>query len=71
MDISEIQNFFQGQTILLTGGTGFIGKVLIEKLIRVCYDLKKIYLVVRPKKGCSPEERFEKILDLVVSFLSN
>ncbi|XP_043272108.1 fatty acyl-CoA reductase wat-like [Venturia canescens] len=47
---SEIQNFFSGQTIFLTGCTGFLGKLLVEKLLRSCADIKMLYLMVRPKK---------------------
>lgn len=31
---SQIQKAFVGATVLLTGGTGFIGKLLIDKLLR-------------------------------------
>ncbi|XP_044260168.1 putative fatty acyl-CoA reductase CG5065 [Tribolium madens] len=52
----RIAETLSGRTLLITGGTGFVGKVLIEKILR-CLDVKKIYVLVRPKKGKSPTER--------------
>lgn len=31
---SEIQSFYNGTTVLLTGATGFMGNLILEKLIR-------------------------------------
>lgn len=31
---SEIQQFYENKTILITGGSGFLGILLIEKLLR-------------------------------------
>ncbi|XP_044011553.1 fatty acyl-CoA reductase wat-like [Aphidius gifuensis] len=58
-EVSEIQNFYANKTIFFTGCTGFFGKSIIEKLLRACPKLKKIYLFVRPKK-LSAKERIEK-----------
>ncbi|RZC36697.1 NAD binding 4 domain containing protein [Asbolus verrucosus] len=60
---SNIKEFFQDQTIFLTGGSGFLGKVLIEKLLRECYNLTKIYVMMRPKKGKNAKERFDGFFD--------
>ncbi|XP_045465465.1 fatty acyl-CoA reductase wat-like [Harmonia axyridis] len=60
---TDIQQFFEGQTLFITGGTGFLGKLLIEKLLRCCYSLKKIYVLVRNKKGKTQKERFEEIFE--------
>ncbi|XP_068901505.1 fatty acyl-CoA reductase wat-like [Tenebrio molitor] len=60
---AQIEEFYKEQTIFLTGGTGFLGKILIEKLLRQCWDLNKIYVLVRPKKDKSPEERFEELFE--------
>lgn len=48
--------------VFITGGTGFIGKVLVEKLLR-CTDVSKIYLLIREKKGVAPSERLDKLFE--------
>lgn len=63
-DLPEIPKFYADQEIFITGGSGFMGKVLIEKLLRSCPDLKTIYVLLRPKKGKSVEERLKVIVDL-------
>ncbi|XP_024886092.1 fatty acyl-CoA reductase 1-like [Temnothorax curvispinosus] len=60
----SIPAFYAGQSILLTGPTGFLGKVYIEKVLRSCPDVREIFLLMRPKKGLSINQRLEKILDL-------
>ncbi|KAL9703287.1 hypothetical protein quinque_006805 [Culex quinquefasciatus] len=59
---SRILEFYRGSTVLLAGGTGFLGKTLLEKLLR-CLKVKKIYLLIRTKKGCCGEERLKAILE--------
>ncbi|XP_015598050.1 fatty acyl-CoA reductase wat [Cephus cinctus] len=61
-DASEIEQFYAGQCVFLTGSTGFIGKSVVEKLLRTCANLKKLYILVRAKKGSSPTERLKKYL---------
>uniref|UniRef100_A0A8D8QHM0 Fatty acyl-CoA reductase n=1 Tax=Cacopsylla melanoneura TaxID=428564 RepID=A0A8D8QHM0_9HEMI len=58
---TPIQEFFRDGSVFITGGTGFMGKVLIEKLLRSIPHLKRIYLLVRPKKGKDVQERLESI----------
>ncbi|KAL3271810.1 hypothetical protein HHI36_022280 [Cryptolaemus montrouzieri] len=60
----SIPEFFTGRSIFITGGSGFMGKVLIEKLLRSCPGIVNIYMLIRDKKGKSPEERIKAMLDL-------
>lgn len=65
-EIDSINKFYENSEIFITGGSGYIGKVLIEKLLRSCTRVKKIYLLLRPKKGRSLEERVKEIWDSMV-----
>lgn len=60
---SEIVGFYKNKGIFVTGATGFLGKVLLEKLLRSCYDLKVIYVLVRPKKGVHATERLNELFN--------
>lgn len=63
-ELPSITDFYAGQEIFITGGSGFMGKVLIEKLLRSCTGIKSIYMLLRPKKGKSIEERVKAMTDL-------
>ncbi|XP_071440926.1 putative fatty acyl-CoA reductase CG5065 [Hetaerina americana] len=60
---SPICNFFDGRSVLMTGATGFLGKALMMKLLKSCPGLKKIYVIVRAKKGKEPKERIRTLLE--------
>ncbi|XP_009178728.3 fatty acyl-CoA reductase 2 [Papio anubis] len=61
--MSVIAAFYGGKSILITGATGFLGKVLMEKLFRTSPDLKVIYILVRPKAGQTLQQRVFQILN--------
>ncbi|KAK3917608.1 Fatty acyl-CoA reductase wat [Frankliniella fusca] len=63
---SDLPSFYKGQNILLTGATGFMGKVLLEKLLYSCPDLGTVYLLIRTKKNQQPAQRLEAIFDCPV-----
>lgn len=62
-NLTPIQRFYAGQSVFITGGTGFLGRLLIEKLLRSCPGISNIYLLVRPKKGKATHERAEEMFD--------
>ncbi|XP_050422291.1 fatty acyl-CoA reductase wat-like [Adelges cooleyi] len=61
--LSEVQSFYNGTTVFLTGATGFVGILILEKLIRTCSGIKRIYILIREKKGKTTEERFKDLFD--------
>lgn len=59
---SEVIKFYKNKNILLTGGSGFLGKVILWKLIETCQDIGTIYVLLRPKNNISAEKRLIQML---------
>lgn len=64
----SVLDFYKGRNILITGGTGFMGKVLIEKLLYSVPDIGNLYVLMRPKRGKSVTQRLEDMQRLAVRF---
>jgi fatty acyl-CoA reductase len=60
----RVAETFANQNVLVTGASGFLGKVLVEKLLYSVPHLNKIYLLIRPLKGSAPRDRLNKILNV-------
>uniref|UniRef100_A0A8D8LEA2 Fatty acyl-CoA reductase n=1 Tax=Cacopsylla melanoneura TaxID=428564 RepID=A0A8D8LEA2_9HEMI len=54
---SEIQTFYANKTIFITGASGFVGTLVLEKLLRTCKDLRKVYVLFRSSKRKNIQER--------------
>ncbi|XP_075545666.1 fatty acyl-CoA reductase 1-like [Dermacentor variabilis] len=63
MDKPFISDFYKEKDIFITGATGFMGKVLLEKLLRSCGGLRRIFVLMRAKGGASPQARLDELLD--------
>ncbi|XP_023940543.1 fatty acyl-CoA reductase wat [Bicyclus anynana] len=61
--LSEIQEFYSGKNVLITGATGFLGKILVEKLLRCCPGVENLYLLVRQKRGKDIYTRIEEVFE--------
>lgn len=70
-ELTELQSFYKGKNVFVTGATGFMGKVLIEKLLYSCSDLNRIYILIRSKRGRSPELRIDEMFKLPVCITIN
>ncbi|XP_028027134.1 putative fatty acyl-CoA reductase CG5065 [Bombyx mandarina] len=56
-----IPQFYAGKSIFITGATGFMGKVLVERLLWTCPEIERIFLLMREKKEVSPEKRLAQL----------
>lgn len=68
---SDIQKFFAGQNVFITGASGFLGKILLEKILRSCPGVNRVYVLLRPKKGREVKERLKDIFEKEVRFIGN
>lgn len=68
-DQMTIADFFAHKNIFITGGTGFLGTVLIEALLDATPDIGTIYVLVRGKKNLDPNDRIKRLLQKPVSLI--
>ncbi|XP_066261971.1 fatty acyl-CoA reductase wat-like [Euwallacea similis] len=62
---SDIQRFYKGGTVFLTGATGFIGKLILEKVLRAL-PVRKVFILVREKENVPPSTRVQQMLKSAV-----
>ncbi|KAK9724266.1 hypothetical protein RND81_05G059600 [Saponaria officinalis] len=59
-----IIDFFRHKTIFITGSTGFMGKVFVEKILRALPTIQKMYLLVRANNAKVAKQRLHsEIID--------
>lgn len=61
-----LEDFYDGKNIFITGGTGFVGKVLIEKLLFEFPKIGNIYIMLRPKSGQLTKQRLDELIQCKV-----
>ncbi len=59
----SVRETLAGRHILLIGGTGFIGKVWLAKVLKDLPEIGRIYLLIRPHRSTSAQQRFEALLE--------
>jgi fatty acyl-CoA reductase len=55
-----VRAFLSERTVLLTGSTGFLAKVFLEKLLWEQPDVRKVFLVIAPRGAQTAEDRLAK-----------
>lgn len=64
MDSIGVCEYFDNKSVLILGSTGFLGKCLLEKLLRSVPTLKSIYCLIRPLNNKTAQQR---LCDVFVS----
>lgn len=57
MGLDSILGYLENKTILITGATGFLAMVFVEKILRVQPNVKKLYLLIRASDAKSATQR--------------
>lgn len=60
--VLTIGEFFAHKNVFITGGTGFLGTVLIEAILGASPDVGNIFLLVRDKYGSNANARIKRML---------
>ena len=55
-----MRTFLSERTVVLTGSTGFLAKVFLEKLLWEQPDVRKVFLVIAPRGAQTAEDRLAK-----------
>ncbi|KAK9841845.1 hypothetical protein WJX81_007051, partial [Elliptochloris bilobata] len=58
----SVRRAFSNSTVLITGATGYLGSLVMEQLLRLVPDVKRIYVIVRGKRGLSGDARIDRLL---------
>ncbi|XP_010031500.2 fatty acyl-CoA reductase 3 [Eucalyptus grandis] len=58
MEMGSVIQFLENKTILVTGATGFLAKIFLEKIVRVQPNVKKLFLLLRASDAKAATRRF-------------
>lgn len=59
MELGGITDYLKDKSILVTGSTGFLGKIFVEKVLRVQPNVKKLFLLVRATPTVTAAQRVQ------------
>ncbi|GMR60428.1 hypothetical protein PMAYCL1PPCAC_30623, partial [Pristionchus mayeri] len=66
IQLPSMNHLYNDRTLFVTGASGLLGKVMIEKMLYSLPSIKRIYILVRASKGKSAAERWKDIENSVL-----
>ncbi|CAK1546366.1 unnamed protein product [Leptosia nina] len=60
--MSTVAEYYAEKNVLVSGGTGFVGKVLVQKLLQSCPEIGRVYLLMRPRRGIGAKCRLSRFI---------
>ncbi|XP_015598049.1 fatty acyl-CoA reductase wat [Cephus cinctus] len=60
---SVIRNFYTDQIIFITDPTSLLGEIIVEKLLRCCSQLKKLYILFKDTGGMTVQDEMKKYFE--------
>ncbi|KAI3906992.1 hypothetical protein MKW92_023608 [Papaver armeniacum] len=59
MELNSVVESLENQSILVSGATGFLSKLFVEKLLRVQPNLGQLFLLIRAPNSAAAAQRFD------------
>ena len=53
----SLRDRYRGQRIFITGASGLLGQVVLEKILRSLPDVERVFLLMRPRGRIAPQDR--------------
>ncbi|CAK1600640.1 unnamed protein product [Parnassius mnemosyne] len=60
---TSVVDFYAGKSVFITGGTGFLGKAFIEKILYSCTNIDNIYVLIRETEQHNATQKLRRIFD--------
>ncbi|GMT35552.1 hypothetical protein PFISCL1PPCAC_26849, partial [Pristionchus fissidentatus] len=64
--LPRVGELLKDRSLFITGASGFLGKVLVEKLLFSVPEIKRIFIIVRSAKGKSARDRWNAITENIL-----